>query len=889
MDHLDISSNSKYVTGRIRPHPVDDGMNLQLLTKLLGPRLAVGAPTTLLKPSYPNASISSLSPLTRGGSCWKCGIEAPGGIRLVYWQPDNAAVGGSNVTLGQSDALPYTQVENGFTYTSPSVYVIYSSLRGTAACSTESGLYAVGPAFSQKTLAYSSRFLAYGSLSIADAGCSEFVVVDGFHTIDFSSLYYSPITTTTTYKAGCAPYVNPRLSLPHELTNVDPRWENCEPLFYGAFDPPSIITKASGALAPSPVGAGRITQPAIAQPASDPALAVPAVTFTPPVAAPTGAVEVSHPLPLGDGGPNLPGVPASSAASAAIDALTPQAEGPSNIDHTQASAPPQGAPSNPLSGSLGQFINSPFVPEQNEVQPGVNPSSSAEATPIAPGYNGPPVSSPHVAVPVKMENGKLAYAIVDAKSASAEDNNAQMAVLPTPDSPSGQQSAVYSQNEPDIVEAEPTSSPGGMSKVTLNDGSTAEIPTADIVESPNPKDDEEAAHIRVSGLQSVSLQAGAYVAVSGVDGAPSSVAVQGGNYLLPNPTKDTPQEMLTLLNGETTAIPLAIPTQGFTLRGGRVTNIPINGPAQILTLEDGAVSTLSPIHYSVITLANGQVTSVPGAKGASESSDDSVNMPLQILTLENGQTTAVPIQVSSQTFTLQDGTVTTLPADAPTQILTLADGKISTISPIPLATLTLADGKVTSVPIMNPGAGSGEGSINIPLQTLTLENGQVTTVPLDSSPEIFTLANGVISTVTPNPLTVVTLTNGEVTSIPATYTPSLAADESFLTIPDATISGHVYYTRLPIVSLQNATSNQSQIGKITQNNSSDVPTSASANAESIRSNSITSLPTSLKTSNNAMTSAATNMKTSLGNEIGRNVEFGARVVVAIAAIGLGLV
>ncbi len=70
-------------------------------------------------PRYPNAS-SSLPEAS--GSCGKCGIEAPGGVQLVYWQPDaNKNQSGAMITANE----PYTIVENGFTFTSPSVYGRY--------------------------------------------------------------------------------------------------------------------------------------------------------------------------------------------------------------------------------------------------------------------------------------------------------------------------------------------------------------------------------------------------------------------------------------------------------------------------------------------------------------------------------------------------------------------------------------------------------------------------------------------------------------------------------------------------------------------------------------------------------------------------------------------
>ena len=126
---------------------------------------------------------------------------------------------------------------------------MYSSLRATVTCDS-SILATTGPSFEAKTVAYSSRFLATGILQIPGPGCTEHVILDGFHTVDVNSLYYRPITTTETQKSGCPPYYNPRLSLPAELRSVDPMWANCEPLFYGAFDPPRILKRGDGRLAP---------------------------------------------------------------------------------------------------------------------------------------------------------------------------------------------------------------------------------------------------------------------------------------------------------------------------------------------------------------------------------------------------------------------------------------------------------------------------------------------------------------------------------------------------------------------------------------------------------------------------------------------------------------
>ena len=145
----------------------------------------------------------------------------------------------------------------------------------------------MGPSFAAKTIGYSSRFLAYGTVTFPGLGCTEQYVEDGFHTIDFSQLWHTPITTSTVYKAGCAPYANPRLSLPAELTNVDPAWKTCQPLFYGAFDPPSVLSKASR-LAPAPA------DPATVTPTPPPVPALPPAAQATPAAQTPAATPAPH-------------------------------------------------------------------------------------------------------------------------------------------------------------------------------------------------------------------------------------------------------------------------------------------------------------------------------------------------------------------------------------------------------------------------------------------------------------------------------------------------------------------------------------------------------------------------------------------------------------------
>ena len=808
-------------------------MNIGLIRYPLGSQLPAGSPTASV--SLPFNSTST-PPRPTDGSCGKCGIEAPGGIRLVYWEPDNAVKNGSNITLAQNSSQAYTQVDYGFTYTSPSVYVIYSSLRATVRCA-DSALYTIGPSFSQKTIAYSSRFLAYGTLSIPDAGCSEHVVVDGFHTIDFSSLYYNPITTTTTYKAGCAPYVNPRLSLPAELTSVDPSWRSCEPLFYGAFDPPSIITKASGGLVPSPVGAGQVTDPASPQAIPEGVSAHPVVTPAPPVAAPTNDASntnvpppanplpespvpvVSNPAPATTGNPAaasssaaIPNSPAASVpASAANVENAPANQSPGqqgvgkpsipgqssvtpisigNSNPMKANAPPKEQAASPASSpqSLGDLINSPSVGSTgNEA---ANPAAGSNPATVIANPNKPVVSPALVAVPVDTSDGKPAYAVVAAEAPTSGGNTGLVAAVPLAGAPAGQHSAPandqsaldrenpatapgeYSDNNDTAAAGQSASTrianvpgsgsdngPAGTTKVILNDGRTANIPTADIIELGQPQGGSAAAGVSPSKFQTVHLTAGAFIAVPGASSSSSSVAVQGGDYLIPKPTADVPQQTFTLQGGRVTTVPVDLP-RPITLQDGQATKIPGNAPPLAVTLQNGQIATISPIPHATVTLANGQVTAVPSVGSIAGSGGDGVDMPQQILTLRGGKVTAVPIDMPARTATLQDGKVTAIPADAPTQVVTLADGKVSTISAVPHTTVTLVNGKVTSIPVSNTGLSS--------------------------------------------------------------------QNTGFIDVPYATISGKVHYTHLPIIKVQNVALNNTRNGTNASAGQSELSISASA-------------------------------------------------------------
>ena len=260
------------------------------------------------------------------------------------------------------------------------MYVVYTSLQATYAC--ENGpITTLGSAYQKKTIEYSSRFLAYGTLSSPDQRCDENVVVDGFHTIDFSNLFYHPITISTTSKAGCPPYVNPRLSMPAELTDVDAAWKTCQPLHYGAFDPPRVLTKIHGPLSPVP-DKSNPTPVSAAEPvltSSEPTSSVPIpatqAPHIPVIPSPTSNVQAA--TPSSSPGANDPAnlspstLPAASPSQAA-------AQQPNVVLPVQPQTPKD--PNSVLAGQASIAVPAEIVPGSSHQSTSPKPESASAQT-----------------------------------------------------------------------------------------------------------------------------------------------------------------------------------------------------------------------------------------------------------------------------------------------------------------------------------------------------------------------------------------------------------------------------------------------------------------------------------------------------------------------------
>lgn len=71
---------------------------------------------------FTNASTTQWSP---SQDCNLCIIEAPGGVSLIYWAPDDLnGTSTGNGTINDNQDIPFTRVEDGFTlYFLPSLSI----------------------------------------------------------------------------------------------------------------------------------------------------------------------------------------------------------------------------------------------------------------------------------------------------------------------------------------------------------------------------------------------------------------------------------------------------------------------------------------------------------------------------------------------------------------------------------------------------------------------------------------------------------------------------------------------------------------------------------------------------------------------------------------------
>lgn len=345
---------------------------------------------------FPQTSTLLAEPYVAPDECCSgpCRIRAEG-VRLVYWAPDDAHTTNttnstlpinqsSNITLeARVPEQPYTLVEDGFTFTSPSVYVIYSSISASQSCVAR---------FDSSVLRGSTHYVtrAYDPSSLSSANCGTSAWESGaWSAINYAQLYTAPTwpeiherfdacrsgQPEINYEFASHQIANPQLSFPPDINQIDPAWSTCSGIYLGAHDPPRILTKVSGL--------GPVTKSADPSPVVS---AAPMVHTT----VPQPAASVIDPMPLATGDPL--GVILHPSFHKTVHGFLPQPTGAGESDPAATSkpallntgSPDATQPSTAQAAPVPQWSPITLTPDFHTTVPAIAPQGAAAASQTTP-------------------------------------------------------------------------------------------------------------------------------------------------------------------------------------------------------------------------------------------------------------------------------------------------------------------------------------------------------------------------------------------------------------------------------------------------------------------------------------------------------------------------
>ena len=183
-------------------------------------------------------------------------------VQILYWP---ITTGQANLSItAAGPTTPYSYVSNGFTFTSPSVYVAYRGLKASAAYDPFGE--PLGTASHDVTVGYPPEALSTSHCNLAYTMSAQ-----QYQPINYTELQYPPPNSAITDcphasgqpDVGGAIYnpsasneaTNAFFSIPGALNWVDPAWSTCIPVTYGVFDPPKALSKAAQMVPQTAAGA----------------------------------------------------------------------------------------------------------------------------------------------------------------------------------------------------------------------------------------------------------------------------------------------------------------------------------------------------------------------------------------------------------------------------------------------------------------------------------------------------------------------------------------------------------------------------------------------------------------------------------------------------------
>ena len=285
----------------------------------------------------------------------------------------NSSSGAEGITsAGASEITNSIAVSNGFTFTSPSVYVAFYSLSATDMCGSR------GNSISSTMLAF-----APGELSTVQGhlwgGGSQNQKTKVFNFADLPCPPYDVMYDDWYKPAPGEPY-RPLIALPEKVRDLDPWWNACTDAFYfTGLDPPRALQKEVAMITPAGPAAnhGPTTTPDPVQPI--PTLPVKTDTGDPPKVSvdPSEHKNVSPPIqaaPSSSRGSSDPPIIAGVPPTPTVNGLDPQQASASKASENPPTPTIQG-----LDLQQGAASKSPVDP--STVDPETKGNANLPATP----------------------------------------------------------------------------------------------------------------------------------------------------------------------------------------------------------------------------------------------------------------------------------------------------------------------------------------------------------------------------------------------------------------------------------------------------------------------------------------------------------------------------
>jgi len=311
--------------------------------------------------------------------CEKCYISAYE-LQLFYW-PVTTTGGnscyqdGTTVTAKPTGDGPNTRVVDGFTMTSPSVYLAFQNIAASAANMS------CGPDITSTTIAMDPTDVY--SLSRAPVTCFNTVApgcsLDASATtrVNFGDLNW-PVPFSAYKAMGQCSVVSgedtchnmtlplmPELALPTWLPNVFPAWKNCKPMPTGVYDPPKALLAVTAIEGPMMTLSGSATSTVTS--------ADPSKTADPPFATSTATTTA---LEDQQGSSSADPSPQSSSVSSQAPDPSPQSSPASSQapDPSPPSSPASSQAPNPAASS--QYSADPSILSTVETTTAIVPAST---------------------------------------------------------------------------------------------------------------------------------------------------------------------------------------------------------------------------------------------------------------------------------------------------------------------------------------------------------------------------------------------------------------------------------------------------------------------------------------------------------------------------------